>query len=395
MAKLLDGIKVIDLSRFLAGPYCASMLGDMGAEVIKVEPNDGEYLRHAGPFYEGQSLYHMVMNRNKRGIAVNTRDKSVREALVRMFKSADVVINNYRPGVMEKMGFTWEYLHELNPQLILVSISGWGQTGEKAGNPGFDSLAQAMFGLMSMTGPADGEPYLAGSFLMDYATGMYAALGTMYALYHRERTGVGQRVDTCLLDSAISLMVDAVPVESLLGLHRKRMGNLDRNSAPVGNFKTADGKYVFIVAGPDNFFAALMRVIGREELIEDPRYKAPDSRFERTQEINGVVGEWVAKYTRDEVVDLLESHGIPVAPVLECWEAIQVPQVLHNEMIVDFPYSGLGNIPMPGFPVKMSETAGAVYRGAPRLGEHTDEVLREYGYSQEEIQKMRDAGAIR
>jgi crotonobetainyl-CoA:carnitine CoA-transferase CaiB-like acyl-CoA transferase len=395
MAKLLEGIKVIDLSRFLAGPYCASMLGDMGAEVIKVEPNNGEYLRHVGPFYEGESLYYMVMNRNKRGITLNTREAVGREILIKMFKSADVLVNNYKPGVMEKMGFTWEFLHELNPELILVSISGYGQTGTMASAPGFDSLAQAMFGLMSMTGPSDGEPYLAGSFLIDYATGIYAALGTMYALYYRKKTGEGQRVDTCLLDSAISLMVDAVPVESLLGLHRKRMGNLDRNSAPVGNFKTKDNKYVFVVAGPDNFYVKLMNVIGKPELIEDPRYKLPDDRFMRAQEINAIVGEWVAKHTRDEAVQILESKGIPVAPVLECWEAIQHPQVKNNQMVINFPYEGLGDIPEPGVPIKMSKTNGGVYRGAPRVGQHTDEVLSEYGFAQEEVAMFRERGIIR
>lgn len=394
MEKLLEGIKVIDLSRFLAGPYCGSMLADMGAEVIKVEPNDGEYLRHVGPFYHGESLYYKVMNRNKRGIAVNTREKEGRDLLVRLFKDADIVINNYKPGVMQKMGFTWEYLHDLNPRLILVSISGWGQTGPKANQPGFDSLAQAAFGLMSMTGPSDGEPYLAGSFLMDYATGIYAALGTMYALYHRTKTGLGQRVDTNLCDSSISLMVDAVPVEKLLKLHRRRMGNLDRNSAPVGNFATKDNKYVFIVAGPDNFYSTLMKVIGRPELIEDPRFKAPDSRFENTALINGIVGEWVKEHNQDEVVDLLSGNGVPVTAVKECWEAIEDEQVKHNQMVINFP-DKLGEIPMPGFPIKMSETNGAVYRGAPDIGEHTDEVLAEYGYTSEEILRLREGRVIR
>ena len=394
MTKLLEGIKVIDLSRFLAGPYCASMLGDMGADVIKVEPLEGEYLRHTGPFYKGESLYCMEMNRNKRAIAVSTREKEGRELLIEMFKDADVVINNYKPGVMEKMGFTWEFLHELNPRLILVSISGWGQTGPKASQPGFDSLAQAAFGLMSMTGDPNGEPYLAGSFLMDYGTGIYSALGTMYALYYREKTGIAQRVDTCLLDTAISLMVDAVPVESLLQLHRKRMANLDRNSAPVGNFMTSDGKYVFIVAGPNNFYAALMNVIGKSELIEDPRFKEPDSRFQNTELINGIVGEWVKQHTREEVVEILSSKGIPVSAVLECWEAIQDEQVKHNEMVINFP-SKLGEIPMPGFPVKMSETPGAVYHGATLTGEHTDEVLREYGLSDERIAELRAKNVIR
>lgn len=388
MEKLLEGIKVVDLSRFLAGPYCGSMLADMGAEVIKVEPIDGEYLRHVGPFYEGESLYYKVMNRNKRGIAVDTRKKAGRDLLVRMFKDVDIVINNYKPGIMEKMGFTWEYLHELNPKLILLSISGWGQTGPKAKQPGFDSLAQAAFGLMSMTGSADGEPYLAGSFLMDYATGIYSALGIMYALYYRTKTGLGQRVDTNLCDTSISLMVDAVPVEKLLKLHRTRMGNLDRNSAPVGNFKTRDGKYVFIVAGPDNFYAALMRVIGKPELIDDLRYKLPDSRFHRTLEINGIVAEWVLQHDRDEVIDLLSGNGIPATAVLECWEAIEDEQVKHNNMVLDFP-DKTGSIPMPGFPIKMSDTNGGIYRGAPVVGEHTDEVLKEYGYSRDEIDELR------
>lgn len=201
-------------------------------------------------------------------------------------------------------------------------------------------------------------------------------------------------MDTCLLDSSISLMVDAVPVEKLLKLHRKRMGNLDRNSAPVGNFLTKDGKYVFIIAGPDSFYSALMNVIGRPELIEDPRFKEPDSRFQNTMLINGIVGEWVKEHDRDEIVELLSSKGIPVSAVLECWEAIEDEQVKYNNMIVDFP-SKYGDIPMPGFPIKMSETNGAVYRGTPEVGEHTDEVLAEYGYDAEKIEELRSKKVIR
>jgi crotonobetainyl-CoA:carnitine CoA-transferase CaiB-like acyl-CoA transferase len=385
----LEGVKVIDLSRYLAGPYCASLLGDMGADVIKIEPTEGEYLRHVGPLYEGESLYFTVMNRNKRGMTLDTRTDDAKEVLSRMFKSADIVITNYRPGVMDKMGFPWGKLHESNPGLILVSISGYGQTGPMAKTPGYDSLAQAMFGLMSMTGPADGEPYLAGSFLIDYATGIYSALGAVLALQTRQKTGLGQRVDTCLLDSALSLQVDGVPVEALLKLHRKRMGNLDRNSAPVGNFRTSDGKFVFIVAGPDQFFSSLMKIIGREELIKSPKFEAAMSRYEHTHEINGIVAEWVAEHTRPEVIDLLEGQGVPVGPVLETWEALQLPQVGHNEMIVEFPYTGLGKIPMAGFPIKMSETPAGMTRGAPRLGEQTWDILSELGYSGSEKARLK------
>lgn len=392
--KALEGVKVVDLSRYLAGPYCASILGDMGADVIKVEPLEGEYLRHVGPLYEGESLYFTIMNRNKRGITLDTRSEDAKEVLRRMFATADVVINNYRPGVMDKMGFSWEKLHALSPRLILVSISGYGQTGPMAKAPGYDSLAQAIFGLMSMTGPADGEPYLAGSFLIDYATGIYSALGALLALYNRERTGQGQRVDTCLLDSALSLQVDGVPVEKLLQLHRKRMGNLDRNSAPVGNFKTSDDKYVFIVAGPDQFFSSLMKIIGREELITSAKFATAMNRYLNVTEINGVVAEWVAHRTRQEVIDLLEADGVPVGPVLETWEALELPQVQHNNMIVNFPYAGLGDIPMAGFPIKMSDSPGAVTRGAPRLGEQTAEILTELGYSEADVLRFRSNGTI-
>jgi crotonobetainyl-CoA:carnitine CoA-transferase CaiB-like acyl-CoA transferase len=275
-----------------------------------------------------------------------------------------------------------------------VSISGFGQTGPMAGNPGYDSIAQAMFGLMSMTGPSDGEPYLAGSFLIDYATGIYSAMGVSTALYHREKTGLGQRVDTCLLDSALSLQVDAVPVEKLLHPHRRRMGNLDRNSAPVGNFLSSDGKYVFIVAGPDQFFSALMKIMDREDLIHTEKFEKAFDRYVNVTEINGVVGEWVAQHTQQEVVSLLEAKGVPACPVLETWEAIELPQVAHNEMLVDFPYEGLGSIPMAGFPVKLSETPGRVTRGAPRLGQHTEEVLKALGYSEDEINRFKGNGTI-
>lgn len=392
--KPLEGIKVVDLSRYLAGPYCGTLLGDMGAEVIKVEPVDGEYLRHVGPFYEGESLYYMVMNRNKRGITLNTRTEDAKDILWKLIESADILINNYTPGTLEKIGLSWEKIHEVNPKLILVSISGWGQTGPMANLPGYDSLAQAIGGLMSMTGPSDGEPYLAGSFLIDYSTGIYAAFGAVIALYTRRMTGVGQRVDTCLLDSALSLLVDGVPVEAVLDLRRKRMGNLDRNSAPVGNFLTKDEKYVLIVAGPDKFFESLMRIIGREELIEDARFNTASRRYEHVHDINSVVKEWASHHNRDEIVDVLRENGVPVAPVLETWETISLSQVEHNNMIINFPYKGLGDIPLAGFPVKLSETPAGVTRGAPATGEHNSAVLRELGFTEKDIEEFKNNGTI-
>ena len=247
---ILEGIKVVDLSRYISGPNACSLLGNLGADVIKVESPDGEPVREYEPALNGESFYYMVFNRNKRGVTLNTRTDKGKELLRALLADADVLVENYRPGTLEKMGLSWDELHKLNPKLILASISGFGQSGPMAGKAGFDSILQATSGLMSLTGSPDGEPYLMGTFVIDYCTSIYCAYAVLAALIQREKTGEGQRVELSLMDTAASLLIDAIPEDILLNKRRSRIGNLDKCTAPVGCFRDKNGEYVYIIAAP-------------------------------------------------------------------------------------------------------------------------------------------------
>ena len=391
----LEGIKVVDLSRYIAGPYCGQLLGDLGADVIKVESLHGEPQRHTGPKVEGSTFYVMVMNRNKRGITLDLRSDEGKEVLTNLLKDADILIQNYRVGTMDKMGFSWEKLQEINPRLNMISISAFGNKGPWADHPGFDSLAQAIGGLMDRTGEEDGPPMLAGTFIMDYGTGMYAALAAVSAIRARELTGKGQMVDLSLLQTALSFQVDNIPWYKLQGGYRSRAGNDDLYTSPTSAYRTKDDKYVFIVAGGDAFFPQFMRVIGREELIDNPEYKTAAQRCNHRDFFEGIAKEWVLKHTRDEVVTILEKAVIPVAPVLSLPELVEFPQILENDMIIDVPHTGVGNIPQQGFVMNFSETPLKIRYGAPFIGEHTDEVLTEMGYSAEQINDFRTKKIIK
>ncbi|MBE6830758.1 MAG: CoA transferase [Ruminococcaceae bacterium] len=391
--KALEGIKVIDLSRYISGPYCAQLLGDMGAEVIKVESPGGEIVRQYEPAIDGNGFYFMVFNRNKKGITVNSRTEKGKEILRKLFQEADVVIQNFKPGTMEAMGFGWETLHKLNPRLILASISGFGSTGPMAEYPGFDSVLQAMGGLMSMTGSPDSEPYLAGTYVIDYNTASNTAFGILSALYSRERTGEGQHVQTSLLNTAASLLIEAIPQDMLLHQQRNRIGNKDKNTAPVGCFKAKDD-YVYIIAAPQAHWEKLAAVIGRPELITDPKFLTVASRYQNADELNEYVAQWAAALNRDEIVEILNQQGIPAAPVLSISEFIRLPQVKHNQQIIEVPYQGVGNIPMQGFPVQLSKTPPQITMGPPNLGEHSVEILKSLGYTEEQISEMSEKGDI-
>lgn len=388
--KILDGIRIVDLSRYIAGPNACTLLGNLGADVIKVEPPDGEPVREYEPAMDGQSFYYMVFNRNKRGVTLNTRTEKGKELLCGLLEQADVLVENYRPGTMEKMGLGWEELHKRYPKLIMVSISGFGQNGPMAGKAGFDSILQATSGLMSLTGDPDGEPYLMGTFVIDYCTSAYCAYAVLAALLQREKTGQGQRIEASLLNTAASLLIDAIPEDILLGKHRTRIGNLDKCTAPVGCFRDKNGAYVYIVAAPQNHWEKLAHLIGHPELIDDERFRTVPIRHAHAKEVNAYVAEWVRNYTAEEVVETLEKQGIPAAKVLSVHEFLQLPQVRYNRQIIDVPYPGLGNIPMQGFPVSFSDMPDQLFRGAPTLGEHNSEIYGEMGYSAEDLEKMKE-----
>jgi len=306
----LEGIRVLDLSRFIAGPYCSMMLGDMGAEVVKIEPpGEGEYARRAQPAFGGTSLYTFIVNRNKKSVAIDLRSDDGKAVLRDLVTRADVLVENFRPGTMESMGFGWDVLHALNPRLVMARISGFGQDGPLATKQCFDGVAQAMSGLMDMTGQPDGPPTMIGSFMCDYTTGMYAALGILAALNARHRSGLGQVVDVSLLESATSMLMTAIPEHALFGTTMTRRGSRDRYVAPSNTFEAADGRYVLIVGGDDNMFPRLVRAVQQPGLLQDSRFATMASRREHTEDIEAVVAQWMQQHVADAIVGMLEAVG--------------------------------------------------------------------------------------
>lgn len=390
----LDGIRVLDLSRFIAGPYCAMLLGDMGADVIKVERPSGEDVRGSGPFKDGESLYVILYNRNKRGITLNNRDERGRRLLTELIEWADVIVENYRPGTMAAMGFDFESIQKINPRAILTSISGFGQTGPLRDRAVFDAIAQAMGGLMASTGPADGDPMLAGTFVADHVAGLHAAYATVSALMARERTGSGQLVDIALLDSLFSCMGPPVQAAITLGEARPRLGNRDSVTAPANLFRTADG-HVYVHCGTNPLFRRFCEMIGRPELSEDPRFVNAEARVANVEATESLVSRWVGDMSTEAAAAAFEEAGIPAGPVLGLDQLAGHEQIEARGMIAEIEHSKLGPLKTTGVVAKLSGNAGSVRRAAPTIGEHTAEVLSEIcGVTEAELSELRSDGVV-
>jgi crotonobetainyl-CoA:carnitine CoA-transferase CaiB-like acyl-CoA transferase len=396
MGAPLEGIRVLDVSRVLAGPFCSMLLGDMGADVVKVERvGRGDDSRSVGEKVAGESTYFMVMNRNKRGVTVDFRNPEGIELLKRLACEADVLVENFRAGTLEEMGLGWETLHKLNPRLILASISGFGQSGPYVDFAAFDMIIQAMSGMMDMTGEPDRPPVTTGTFIVDYATGLYTAFGILGALRARDQSGQGQRVDMALLDTAFSFLVTAIPDWLLLQKRMARRGNRDRYCAPTNLFTSKDGRYVFVAAATDGLFPRLARVIGREDMLTDPRYSTNAERMKRIEETEKILGDWVAERTADEVIELVRGAGLPCAKVATIDEVVEDPQLKHREMLVEIDHPAAGKFPMHGLNVHFSDTKEEIRRPAPLLGQHNQEIYGEWlGMTDEELARLREKGVI-
>ncbi|HUF19849.1 MAG TPA: CoA transferase, partial [Burkholderiales bacterium] len=332
----LDGTRVVDLSRYIAGPYCAMLLGDMGADVVKVEPpGRGENSRGFGPFVEGESLYTMVFNRNKRSLALDLRTDEGKELLRGLLREADVLVENFVPGTLESMGFDRDTLQALNPRLIVTRISGFGQNGPLSRKPCFDVIAQSMSGLMDITGEPDGRPTMSGTYVVDYATGMYAVIGTLGALQARHGTGNGQVVDVALLDSALSMLMTAIPERVLLGRSMTRRGNRDRYGAPANTFPTRDGAWVHLAVAGEPMFRALANAMGRPELGEDPRFSDNTARMDNVDELEILVSGWTESLTASELLGRLQAIGVPCAKVASVSELVDNPDLADSRRILD------------------------------------------------------------
>ena len=392
----LKGLKVIDLSHIMAGPACSMLLADMGADVIKVEkiPGGDDSRRMVPPTVADESAAYLIMNRNKRGIALNLKTEAGRGVLSRLLKDADVLIENYRRGTMEKMGFGFDALHALNPKLIYCSISGFGRTGPYADRGGFDLVAQGMSGLMSITGERPGcPPMKAGPPVTDITAGILACVGVLAALHARESSGQGQIVDTSLFEAGITHTYWHSAICFATGQAPGPMGTAHPLNAPYQAFPASDGWITVGAANQENWLR-LLEALGAPELGDDPRFANNAQRMRNLPALTAALTPLFQRRSLAEWLRRLEECGVPAGPVLDIAQMHADPQALAREMIVETTHPTAGQVKSIGLPIKFSDTPGGVSRAAPVFGQHTREVLHEHSFSEAEIDQMEAQGAI-
>jgi CoA:oxalate CoA-transferase len=390
----LSGIKVLDLSRVLAGPYCGMILADLGAYVVKIErPEKGDDSRAYGPFVNGESAYFMSINRNKKSVTLNLKSPEGKEIFKQLVKKFDVVVENFRPGTMDKLGLGYNILKEINPRIIYAASSGYGYTGPYKERPAYDAVIQAMGGLMSITGFPGGKPTRVGASIADISTGMFCAIGILAALIKRQTTGEGDMVDVAMLDSVVALLENAISRYEVTGEPPKPLGNRHPSIFPFESFEAKDGD-IMIAAGNDELWAKLCRAIGKEELIDDPRFKTNPLRGRNHDEMKKILDDTIRTRTVDEWMKILEDAGIPCSPINTIDKVVKHPQVLARNMIVKVYHPRVGEIRIPGSPIKFASENPRI-GPAPVLGEHTEEVLKEFlSISDEELSRLKASGVI-
>jgi len=391
----LEGIKVLDLSRILAGPFCSMILADLGAEVIKVEePGKGDETRSWGPPFIGkESAYYVSINRNKKSIAIDLRQDEGREIVYQLARRSDVALENFRPGVAEKLGVDYPSLKAVNPRIIYCSISGFGQEGPYRELPAYDIILQGMGGLMGITGEPEGRPVKVGVAISDLAAGLQAAIGLLAALLKRERDGTGQYLDISMLDAQIFLLATMIPAYFATGVVPGPMGSAHPSIVPYQAFPTKDG-FITIAVTNEKFWQALCRALGRPELAGDPRFRTNARRVEHRGELLPILEEVLSTRTGDEWIRILREEGIPCGPILTFDRLFQDPQVQAREMIKTLHHEMTGPVTVVGTPFKLSLTPGRLSSPPPVLGQHTEEILTSLGYDPETILALRRKGVI-
>lgn len=391
----LAGLKVLDLTRVYSGPYCTMMLGDLGAEVIKVEKKDvGDDTRDFMPVKDGESGYFTYLNRNKKSITLDLKDEKAIEIIKELAQWADILVENFSPGVVNRLGIGYEDIKKVNPQIIYSSISGFGQTGPYKSKPAYDVVTQAMGGFMALTGEKDGKPYKLGPSIVDASAGIHMAFAIMAAIYHRGKTGKGQFIDVAMMDTAFSTLENFVVTKTLTGTAPTRNGNANLGSAPFNSYKTKDG-YVTIACANDNLFKKLTIVMDRDDLFEEPLYQSNSQRKINEDELNIEVEKWTVNFKTKEICELLDEAKIPVGPILGVDELIEDPHLKSRKMLVEIPHPVLGDVIYPGNPLKFSETDEIRFDSAPLLGEHTDEILENVlGKSKESIAELHNKEVV-
>jgi crotonobetainyl-CoA:carnitine CoA-transferase CaiB-like acyl-CoA transferase len=391
----LKGIKVVELAQIMAGPTCGMLLADMGADVIKVEklPGGDDTRSYSEPQIKGESAAFMILNRNKRGIAVNLKTPGGLEVVKRLLADADVVTENYRKGTLEKLGLGYDVLQKLNPRLIYCAISGYGRTGPYADKGGFDLIAQGFAGIMSITGEPGGPPAKSGTSIADINAGILAALGIVSALVARATTGKGQMVETSLMEAAVQQTFWQSAIFFATGVNSGPTGSAHILTAPYQAFPTQDG-WINVGGANQSNWERIVNVLRRPELGADPRFRTNGDRMKNLAELTPILAETFKARPSAHWIREFEAAGVPVGPVNKIGDMLADPQVAAREMVVEVDHPRAGRVKTLGTPIKFSETPGAVERAAPLLGEHTREVLGQLGYSDAQIEKLRQEGAI-
>jgi crotonobetainyl-CoA:carnitine CoA-transferase CaiB-like acyl-CoA transferase len=393
----LDGIRVLDIGTYIGGPFCATVLGEFGADVIKVErPGVGDHLRRFGTETDcGDTLVWLSESRNKRSVTIDLSTERGIELLKELVAEVDVVIENYRPGVLERWGLAYEAMKELNPRVILVRVSAYGQTGPYSKLPGFARIAHGFSGLAYLAGEPDGPPVTPGSTsLADYVTGLYGALGVLLALRVRESTGTGQVVDLTLYETIFRMLDELAPAYQQFGYVRERMGADTVNVIPHSHYRTRDDHWVAIACSNDDMFARLARAMERPELAADDRFGRKETRLAAREQVNAIVSEWIGSLPRDEVLSRCRAAEVPIGPLNSIADIFEDPQYQHRETVVT-KESRIGPLAIPGTVPALSETPGEIRWLGPALGADTDDVLGELlGRTMEQIAKLRADGIV-
>jgi CoA:oxalate CoA-transferase len=394
MEKALQGVRVLDLTRVLAGPYAAMVLADLGADVIKIEqPDGGDDARGYGPFLNGESVYFMSLNRNKKSLTLNLKKPAGKEVFLKLVQEADVVLENYRPGTMERLGLGYDELEKVNPRLIYAACSGFGHTGPYSQKAAYDLIVQGMGGIMSLTGFPGGTPTRVGASIGDITAGLFTAVGILAALCKRNETGKGQKVDVAMLDCQVAILENAIARYAVTGETPQPTGNRHPSISPFAVFEARDG-HIVVAAGNDNLWLKWCQAVGREQLAADPRFATNAGRTENWDALEPIMAEVMAQRTVDEWLSLFEEIGIPSGPINDVAKVVQHPQIIAREMVVYQEHPVAGRLLIPGIPVKLSKTPGAIETPAPLLGQHSELILRQAGYTEDEIGQLRAEGII-
>ena len=395
-AKPLAGLKVIELGTLIAGPFAARICAEFGAEVIKVEsPNGGDPLRKWRKLYEGTSLWWFVQARNKQSLTLNLKDPDAIDVLKQLLGDADILIENFRPGTLEKLGLGWDTLHALNPGLVMVRLSGFGQTGPQKDQPGFGAVGESMGGLRYITGFEDRPPVRTGISIGDSIAALWGVIGALMALRHREvNQGKGQIVDVALYEAVFAMMESMVPEFDVMGFVRERTGNIMPGITPSSIHTCSDGKAVQIGANGDAIFQRFMRAIGRDDLAADPTLADNAGRDARRDELYTLIDRWAASLPQEQVLQMLEQAEVPASKIYSAADMFTDPQYLAREMFLNATLPDGKPFKMPGIVPKLSETPGSAEWTGPALGDHTDSILQRLGYDATQIAELRGRGAI-